>query len=150
MPLAAGLVGIIPALGLLTPEERPEGPLVFNTWELLAWCTALAFFGVFVAVPLRYQTIVREQLRFPSGAATASVIQTLHGLPPPHKDGAQGLDWCAAGLESTGGSSPGTGGSSSAEDDAGTPGHTCKALPAADLEVAVSQVCSCRQAWCTV
>jgi hypothetical protein len=88
MPLAAGLVGIIPALGLLTPEEHPGGPVTFTPWQLLAWCSALAFFGVFVAVPLRYQTIIREKLRFPSGTATASVIRTLHGLPQQQsKDG---------------------------------------------------------------
>lgn len=54
--------------------------------QLLAWCSALAFFGVFVAVPLRHQTIIREKLRFPSGTATASVIRTLHGLPPLRLD----------------------------------------------------------------
>jgi uncharacterized oligopeptide transporter (OPT) family protein len=86
MPLAAGLVGIIPALGLLTPEEHPSGPVTFTPWQLLAWCSALAFFGVFVAVPLRYQTIIREKLRFPSGTATASVIRTLHGLPPQQQE----------------------------------------------------------------
>ena len=47
------------------------------------WCHALAqaFLGVFIAVPLRTQTILRENLRFPSGTATAKVIRTLHGLP---------------------------------------------------------------------
>jgi hypothetical protein len=89
MPLAAGLVGIIPALGLLTPEEHPAGPVTFTPWQLLAWCSALAFFGVFVAVPLRYQTIIREKLRFPSGTATASVIRTLHGLPPQQQEDEQ-------------------------------------------------------------
>lgn len=79
-------MGIIPALGLLTPEEHPAGPVTFTPWQLLAWCSALAFFGVFVAVPLRYQTIIRERLRFPSGTATASVIRTLHGLPPQQDD----------------------------------------------------------------
>ncbi|KAF8059133.1 oligopeptide transporter [Scenedesmus sp. PABB004] len=83
MPLAAGLVGIVPALGLLSPADNPpDGPVVLGGAALLGWCAALAFFGVFVAVPLRAQTILRERLRFPSGAATASVIRTLHGLPP--------------------------------------------------------------------
>ncbi len=36
---------------------------------------------MFIAVPLRTQTILRENLRFPSGTATAKVIRTLHGLP---------------------------------------------------------------------
>jgi uncharacterized oligopeptide transporter (OPT) family protein len=76
-------VGIIPALGLLTTDEHPSGPIILTPWQLLAWCCSLAFFGVFVAVPLRYQTIIREKLRFPSGTATASVIRTLHGVPEP-------------------------------------------------------------------
>lgn len=63
MPLAAGLVGIIPALGLLTVEDSPKGPVTFTPWQLMGWCASLAFFGVFVAVPLRYQTIIREKLR---------------------------------------------------------------------------------------
>jgi uncharacterized oligopeptide transporter (OPT) family protein len=46
----------------------------------------MAFFGVFVAVPLRYQTIIKEKLRFPSGTATASVIQTLHGVDSSKQD----------------------------------------------------------------
>jgi len=112
MPLAAGLVGIIPALGLLTPEEHPSGPVTFTPWQLLAWCSALAFFGVFVAVPLRYQTIILEKLRFPSGTATASVIRTLHGLP------AQQTEAEAADVHA-GGSSSGDGG-----------GHGSAAVPA--------------------
>lgn len=107
MPLAAGLVGIIPALGLLTPEERPEGPVTFSLWELLAWCSALAFFGVFVAVPLRYQTIIREKLRFPSGTATASVIRTLHGLPPAAAED-EGDEGSCGGGSSGGGSNGGS------------------------------------------
>ena len=60
MPLAAGLVGIIPALGLLSPEQNPPaGPIVLSTAQLLLWSGALAFFGVFLAVPLRTQTIIR-------------------------------------------------------------------------------------------
>ena len=101
MPLAAGLVGVIPAMvrqrscddksqrpklhqgasawasgqgggsrscrllcvgdvqGKLTPEENPPyGPVVLNTGQLLLWSVALAFFGVFIAVPLRTQTIL--------------------------------------------------------------------------------------------
>jgi OPT oligopeptide transporter protein len=44
---------------------------------------ALACFGVFAAVPLRTQVIEREELRFPSGTATAEVIRTLHAAGPP-------------------------------------------------------------------
>ena len=78
MPLAAGFVGIIPALGMLTTDERPGGPLTLSFGQLCAWSLAVAFFGVFFAVPLRKQTIVREKLRFPSGTATAEMIRVLH------------------------------------------------------------------------
>lgn len=80
----AGLVGIVPALGMLSPKENPPaGPLRLSFVELMAWSLALAFIGVFLAVPLRTQTIIKEKLRFPSGTATANVIRTLHGMPQP-------------------------------------------------------------------
>ena len=83
-----GLVGIIPAFTLLTPKDNPpDGPLIFTPGQLLLWCTALAFFGVFIAVPLRHQTIVKEKLKFPSGAATASVIATLHAAAGVEEEG---------------------------------------------------------------
>ena len=51
----------------------------FTYRELLIWSTALAFFGIFFAVPLRKQVIVREKLPFPSGSATATLISVLNG-----------------------------------------------------------------------
>jgi uncharacterized oligopeptide transporter (OPT) family protein len=74
--------------------------------QLLAWCSALAFFGVFVAVPLRHQTIIREKLRFPSGTATASVIRTLHGLPPLGQDDLDGSSSGSDGCRSCGSNAP--------------------------------------------
>jgi hypothetical protein len=45
MPLAAGFVGIIPALGLLNEEQDGSGPVRF-TWSMgVAWSFAIAFFG---------------------------------------------------------------------------------------------------------
>ncbi|KAI9318812.1 OPT oligopeptide transporter protein-domain-containing protein [Dichotomocladium elegans] len=73
-----GFVGIIPALGLLTTKDHPSGPIELSTGELILWSLGVAFFGVFFAVPLRKQTIVREKLRFPSGTATAQMITLLH------------------------------------------------------------------------
>eukprot|EP00803_Ostreobium_quekettii_P003250 evm.model.scf_709EXC.8 EVM.evm.TU.scf_709EXC.8 scf_709EXC:60379-67519(-) len=79
MPLTAGYVGIIPALGMLTPTDNPpNGHVVLSVLQLILWSLAVAYLGVFTAVPLRAQTIVRERLRFPSGAATAKVIQLMH------------------------------------------------------------------------
>eukprot|EP00966_Prymnesium_polylepis_P229275 5305551-Prymnesium_polylepis.1 len=72
MPLAAGFVGIIPALGMLDP------PVILPVWQQLLWSAALTYFGIFFAVPLRRQTILVEELAFPSGTATAKLIETLH------------------------------------------------------------------------
>lgn len=77
MPLAGGFVGIIPAMAMLQPQYG--GPFLFSAWQLCKWSLSLAFFGVFVAVPLRHQTILVEKLRFPSGTATAQIIRVLHG-----------------------------------------------------------------------
>lgn len=79
--LNTGLVGVVPALGMLTPDENPGGPVHLSIAQLLLWSVALAFFGACFAPPLRQQTIVREQLPFPSGSATAYVIRTMHGVP---------------------------------------------------------------------
>ena len=87
LPVGAGLVGIIPALEkLLLPEEG--GPLELGYGRLIIWSMGVAFFGVFFAVPLRRQVIIREKyvaiplcsfrLRFPSGHATATMIGVLH------------------------------------------------------------------------
>src|SRR5271169_2979271 len=63
MPLAAGFVGVIPALEkLLLPEEG--GPLQLSWGMLVIWSLGVAFFGVFFAVPLRRQVLVREKYAF--------------------------------------------------------------------------------------
>ena len=72
LPLAGGFIGIIPALGLLNP------PVVLSMTQQLLWAAALTYFGIFFAVPLRRQTILVEQLTFPSGTATAKLIDLLH------------------------------------------------------------------------
>lgn len=76
-------MGIIPALAQLNLEEDNSPPLILSPSHLLAWTFAVAFFGVFLAVPLRKQVIVKEQLVFPSGTATAQLISVLHAVPPP-------------------------------------------------------------------
>ena len=40
MPLAAGLVGIIPALGMMSEKEDGRGPVVLGFWGLVLWCLA--------------------------------------------------------------------------------------------------------------
>ncbi|KAF9042650.1 oligopeptide transporter [Hymenopellis radicata] len=96
MPLAAGFVGILPALGLLD-EERDGTPPVHLSWIAgVGWSLAVAFFGVFMSPPIRKQVIIEEQLAFPSGTATAHLISVLHKLPPPeaslrHRTGYQAI-----------------------------------------------------------
>jgi uncharacterized oligopeptide transporter (OPT) family protein len=45
MPLAAGLVGIIPALGMMTMEEDGREPIVLGYTSLVVWCLAGEFIG---------------------------------------------------------------------------------------------------------
>lgn len=78
MPLGVGCVGVLPALNfLLRPSEN--GPIDLGIGRLIIWSVGICFFGVFIAVPLRKEVIVREKLRFPSGTATALMIGVLHG-----------------------------------------------------------------------
>ncbi|PSR88724.1 hypothetical protein PHLCEN_2v5075 [Hermanssonia centrifuga] len=83
MPLAAGFVGILPALGMLDETRDGAPPLRLSWLSAVGWSCAVAFFGVFLSPPLRKQVIVEEQLAFPSGTATAQLISVLHHLPPP-------------------------------------------------------------------
>ncbi|KAJ2745208.1 OPT super [Coemansia sp. BCRC 34301] len=83
MPLAGGFVGILPALKLLEESESNGARTVLNFGQLCAWGLGLTFFGVFFAIPLRKQTIIKEKLRFPSGTATAQMISVLHKRADP-------------------------------------------------------------------
>jgi OPT family oligopeptide transporter len=69
MTSTAGLVSSIPALKLLGHT--------YSVWELFAWAIAVAYFGVYFAVPMRKQMLVIEKLRFPSGTATAMTIKAM-------------------------------------------------------------------------
>lgn len=78
MPLGSGFVGVIPAMEyLLKPSEG--GPLKLGLGRLVIFSLGLCFFGVVFGVPLRKQVIIREKLKFPSGTATALMIDVLHG-----------------------------------------------------------------------
>lgn len=69
MTAAAGFISAIPALGMLGFH--------FSYLELFCWAMAVAYIGVFYAVPLRRQMVLVEQLRFPSGTATAETIKAM-------------------------------------------------------------------------
>ena len=66
MASAAGLVAAIPAMQLLGYE--------ISYGHLALWALAVAFLGVFFAVPLRRQVVEIDKLRFPTGTATAETI----------------------------------------------------------------------------
>ncbi len=67
---AAGLLSSIPALGMLGVE--------LSYTQLVLWAFAIAYLGVFFAVPLRNQMVVVEKLRFPTGTATAETIVSMY------------------------------------------------------------------------
>ncbi|MCP4809222.1 MAG: OPT family oligopeptide transporter [Proteobacteria bacterium] len=69
MTSAAGLLAPIPAMIMLGHT--------FEWWELLIWSFAVAYLGVFFAVPLRRQMVLVEKLRFPTGTATAQTIMAM-------------------------------------------------------------------------
>lgn len=53
MPLAAGFVGILPALTLLDPEKDGSPPIEITWWSAVLWSCAIAFFGCVFFVLLR-------------------------------------------------------------------------------------------------
>ena len=68
---AAGLVAPIPALVLLTGQALP--------WHWLAlWLFSVMLLGIAVAIPLRRQMVVAEELPFPNGVATAEMLREMH------------------------------------------------------------------------
>lgn len=45
MPLAAGFVGILPALGIIDKERDGMDPIVLSWAAAIAWSCSVAFFG---------------------------------------------------------------------------------------------------------
>ncbi|CAO1627359.1 unnamed protein product [Sympodiomycopsis kandeliae] len=81
MPLTVGLIGIVPALLQIKPEKDHGAlPVYLSDGNLLLWCAALSWFGVFFASPLRKRVIIKEKLTFPSGTAVAHLIGVLHNV----------------------------------------------------------------------
>lgn len=69
--VSSGLAAPIPAVTLLTGMSL--------SWQVLAvWLFAVSLVGVLVAMSLRNQMLMREKLPFPSGVATAEVLQQIH------------------------------------------------------------------------
>jgi putative OPT family oligopeptide transporter len=70
MTITGGLIGPIAALVLA--GEKP------NLWLVVPWGMAIGVFGCYLAVPLRAAFIVRGSLPFPSGLATAEVLESVY------------------------------------------------------------------------
>ena len=45
MPLAAGFVGILPALTMLEKDKDGSDPITVNWFKAICWSLAIAFFG---------------------------------------------------------------------------------------------------------
>lgn len=70
IPAAAGLLGAVPALQLI--GVRVPG------WGIALWGLALGVVGILIALALRRRLLEEEDLPFPTGVATAEVIEALH------------------------------------------------------------------------
>ncbi|KAI1350930.1 oligopeptide transporter [Xylaria sp. FL0043] len=79
MPAGAGLIGVIPALEYLILE-----PVRLSFGQLCAWSMGISIFGLVFAYLLRERVILRENLRFPTGTASALMLNVLYG-----KEGSQ-------------------------------------------------------------
>jgi len=94
MASAGGFVACIPALELYLRET--QGPGHDMTYvQLVLWAIAIAFLGVFFAVPLRKQMVVKEKLRYPSGTAAAETIKAMYSSGAEAMKKAKLLFWAA-------------------------------------------------------
>jgi len=69
MSFVAGLMGPMPALALMGSPPA--------LWVIVVWALLLGMLGTFLGFALRERLIEREALSFPTGAATAEVIETV-------------------------------------------------------------------------
>src|SRR5438128_83060 len=79
----AGTVGVIPALQLLG--------VPVPGWGIALWGLALGLIGVMIALALRRRLLEEEDLPFPTGVATAEVIEVLHAGGPEGRGRARSL-----------------------------------------------------------
>jgi uncharacterized oligopeptide transporter (OPT) family protein len=70
MGFVLGVCGPIPALSLMGQE--------FPAWTLGAWGIGLGLLGILIAGLLRRKLVITEELPFPTGAATAALIETMY------------------------------------------------------------------------
>jgi uncharacterized oligopeptide transporter (OPT) family protein len=71
-------VSAIAALLMISATaENPQGQHL-PIWVLVAWTFFLAILGVVLAIPMKRNMINQEKLKFPSGLAAASTLQSLY------------------------------------------------------------------------
>ncbi|MBU0507432.1 OPT/YSL family transporter [bacterium] len=75
MASAGGLVACIPAFEMYLQQQ---GKSLLSYEQLVIWAISIAFLGVFFAVPLRKQMVVREKLRYPTGMAAGETIKAMY------------------------------------------------------------------------
>ena len=68
--ISGGLVAPIPALAMLSGDNLP-------LLQLIAWVFAVSFLGIWVAWYLRASLILRSELPFPTGRATAETLMEI-------------------------------------------------------------------------
>ncbi len=68
---SAGLVSAIPALMMVSG-------ITLAPWKLMLWIMTILLLGIFMAIPMKRQMINVENLRFPTGTATAEVLKGIH------------------------------------------------------------------------
>jgi uncharacterized oligopeptide transporter (OPT) family protein len=83
-----GNMAAIPALFMLTGLRPDAVPLIL-------WLAVIASLGVFTAIPIKRQLINKEQLAFPTGAATGETLRTLYTHGEVGRDKARLLGWAA-------------------------------------------------------
>jgi OPT family oligopeptide transporter len=81
-----GTVAAIPALMMLTNYH-------FDRLSMMLWIGTLALLGVFVAIPLKRQMVNIEQLRFPTGLASAEMVRSLHAEGSEARQKARFMMW---------------------------------------------------------
>lgn len=92
MASAGGFVACIPALEMYLQQQ---GQSLLSYKQLVIWAISIAFLGVFFAVPLRKQMVVREKLRFPSGTAAGETIKAMYASGADALKKAKLLLWSA-------------------------------------------------------
>jgi uncharacterized oligopeptide transporter (OPT) family protein len=68
---SAGLVSAIPALMMVSG-------MTLSSWQLMVWIMTILLLGIFMAIPMKRQMINVENLKFPTGTATAEVLKGIH------------------------------------------------------------------------